>query len=116
LFLLLPEMGRADELRTWLAGEVLPKLVERPGVLGTHLVEGERSTSGTETVEKRLRGGENEFVDWVTLVGGYDAEVLASLRSDPFSEAALAGHGAASSRVRGVYRLVHCVTEADLSG
>ena len=116
MFLLLPEMGRADELRTWLAGEVLPKLVERPGVLGTHLVEGERSTSGTETVEKRLRGGENEFVDWVTLVGGYDAEVLASLRSDPFSEAALAGHGAASSRVRGVYRLVHCVTEADLSG
>jgi hypothetical protein len=114
--LLSPAEGRADELRTWLADGVFPKLAKRPGVLGAHLVEGEKSTSGTETVEKRLRGGETELVDWVILVGGYDAEVLATVRSDPLSEAELAGHGAGSSRVRGVYRLVHCVTEADLPG
>jgi hypothetical protein len=112
--LLSPAMDRADELRTWLAGGVLPELVKRPGVLGAHLVEGEKSTSGTETVEKQLRGGETELVDWVILVGGYDDEVLAAVRSNPLSESALAGRGAASSRVRGVYRLVHCVTEADL--
>ena len=116
MILLSPAEGRADELRTWLAEEVFPELVRRPGVLGAHLVEGEKSTSGTDTVEKRLRGGENEFVDWVVLVGGYDSEVLAAVRSDPLSEAALAGQGAASSRIRGVYRLVHCVTEADLAG
>jgi hypothetical protein len=114
--LLSPAEGRADELRTWLADGVFPKLAKRPGVLSAHLVEGEKSTSGTETVEKRLRGGETELVDWVILVGGYDAEVLATVRSDPLSEAELAGHGAGSSRVRGVYRLVHCVTEADLPG
>ena len=116
MILLSPGTGGADGLRTWLADEVLPGLVKRPGVLGAHLVEGEKSTSGTDTVEKRIRGGENEFVDWVILVGGYDSEVLAALRSDPLSEAALAGRGAASSRIRGVYRLVHCVTEADLPG
>lgn len=114
MILLSPAADRADELRTWLADEVLPKLVEWPGILGAHLVEGERSTSGTDTVEKRLRGGGNEFVDWVILVGGYDSEGLAAVRSDALSDESLAGHGAASSRVRGVYRLVHCVTKADL--
>jgi hypothetical protein len=52
----------------------------------------------------------------VILVGGYDGDVLAAVRSDTLTEAGLAGHGAAASRVRSVYRLVHCVTEADLSG
>lgn len=112
--LLSPAPDRAEELRTWLAHEVLPQMVEQPGVLGAHLIEGERSASGTDTVEKRLRSGGTEFVDWVVLVGGYDSDVLAGARSDALSDENLAEHGAASSRVRGIYRLVHCVTKADL--
>jgi hypothetical protein len=114
MILLSPGADRAEELRRWLAEDVLPKLVERPGILGADLVEGERSTSGTDTAEKRLRSGGTEFVDWVILVGGYDGDALAGVRSDALSEENLAIHGAASSRVRGLYRLVHCVTEADL--
>lgn len=114
MILLSPAADRAEALRAWLAEEVLPKLVERPGNLGAHLVEGERSTSGTDTVEKRLRGGSNEFVDWVVLVGGYDADALAEIRSEPLSDQNCAGNGASSSSVRGIYRLVHCVTKADL--
>jgi hypothetical protein len=114
MILLAPEAGREEALRAWLTGEVLARLVERPGVLGAHLLEGERTASGTDTVEKRLRGGGNEFVDWVILVGGYDSEALAAVRADTLAEAPLAGRGAASSRVRGIYRLMHCVTEADL--
>ena len=112
--LLSPDPGQEEELRGWLAEVVLPRLIDRPGIVGAHLVEGERSASGTDTVEKRLRSGGNELVDWVILVGGYDSEVLAALRADTLSEENLAEHGAASSRVRGVYRLVHCVTTADL--
>ncbi len=114
MILISPAADRAEELRTWLADEVLPKLVERPGILGAHLVEGERSTSGTDTVEKQLRGGGNEFVDWVVLIGGYDGDLLAGIRSDALSHGNFARNGAASSSVRGIYRLVHCVTEADL--
>ena len=114
MILLAPAGGGEEALRGWLAGEALPQLVARPGVLGAHLLEGERSASGTDTVEKRLRGGGTEFVDWVILVGGYISEVLAAVRADALAETPLAGHGAASSRVRGIYRLVHCVTEADL--
>lgn len=114
MILVSPASGREEELRAWLANEVLPTLARRPGVLGAHLVEGERSASGTDTAEKRLRGSGNEFVDWVVLVGGYDREALTAVRADGLSEAALAGHGAAASGVRGLYRLVHCVTKADL--
>ncbi|HSA81257.1 MAG TPA: hypothetical protein VLE23_10565 [Geminicoccaceae bacterium] len=114
MILLAPATGREEELRSWLAERALPQLVPRPGVLGAHLLEGERSASGTDTVEKRLRSGGTEFVDWVILVAGYDAEALAAVPMDALAEATLTDHGAASSRVRGIYRLVHCVTEADL--
>ena len=114
MILLSPAPGRENTLRAWLAEAVLPELVRRPGVLCAHLLEGEPTTSGQETVEKKLRGDANEFVDWVILVGGYASEALAAVRADPLSEAALTEHGASSSRVRGIYQLVHCVTEADV--
>ena len=114
MILLAPAAGGEEALRGWLAEEALPQLVARPGILGAHLLEGERSASGTDTVEKRLRSGSTELVDWVILVGGYDSEALAAVRADALSEATLADHDAASSRLRGIYRLVHCVTEADV--
>jgi hypothetical protein len=114
--LISPDPGRAEALRSWLARSALPELLERQGVLGAHLIEGERTTSGTDTVEKRLRAGGNELVDWVVLIGGYDAEALAAARADTLPDASLAGNGAASSLVRGTWRLVHCITQADLPG
>jgi hypothetical protein len=50
----------------------------------------------------------------VILICGYDSEALEAVRPDALSEAILAEHGAASSRVRGIYRLMHCVSETDL--
>jgi hypothetical protein len=116
MILLSPTPGQEGALRGWLAENALPDLILLPGVLCAHLLEGEPTTSGQETVEKKLRGGDNEFVDWVILVGGYDREALAAIPADPLAEATLAGRGASSSRVRGIYQLVHCVTEADLGG
>ena len=115
VILVAPAAGREGRLRTWLAQHCLPGLVDRQGVLGAHLLEGVRSASGTETVEKRLRSGGNELVDWVILVGGYERGALATVGPEALSEGNLAEQGAASSRVRGIYRFVHCVSKADLS-
>jgi hypothetical protein len=114
MILVAPAADGAERLRTWLARDALPGLLDQPGVLGAHLVEGERTASGTETTEKRLRSGGTEFVDWVILVGGYDAEALATVGAQALSDGALAGHGAASSRIRGSYRFVHCIAKTDL--
>jgi hypothetical protein len=114
MVLVAPGAGGAEQLRSWLARDALPGLLDQPGVLGAHLVEGEHTASGTETTEKRLRSGDTEFVDWVILVGGYDAEALAMVGSDVLSEGILTGHGAAASRIRGIYRFVHCIAKSDL--
>jgi hypothetical protein len=114
MVLVSPASGGDERLRTRLARSALPGLLDRPGVLGAHLLEGERTASGTETAEKRLRSGGTEFVDWVILVGGYDSAALAKVGADVLSEGNLAAQGAAASRIRGIYRFVHCVSKADL--
>jgi hypothetical protein len=114
MVLVSPAAGGDERLRTWLAQSALPGLLDRQGVLGAHLIEGERTASGTETAEKRLRSGGIEFVDWVILVGGYDSEALAKVGADVLSEGNLDAQGAAASRIRGIYRFVHCVSKADL--
>ena len=114
MILVTPAAAREAALRAWLVDDALPQLARRPGILSAHLLEGDPSTSGTDTAEKRLRGGGNEFVDWVLLIGGYDEEALATLAEEVLTAAVLAAQGAAASRVRGIYRLVHCVTEASV--
>jgi hypothetical protein len=115
MILVSPTPGREAALRVWLTKDALPKLTLQPGILGAHLLEGEPTTSGQETVEKRLRADRNEFVDWVILVSGYESDALAAVRMAPLSDAGLAERGASSSQLRGIYRLVHCVTKADLT-
>jgi hypothetical protein len=114
MILVSPASGADAGLRRWLAQSALPALLDRPGVLGAHLVEGERTASGTETAEKRLRSGATEFVDWIILIGGYDPEALRVVGSEALSDVTLSGHGAAASRVRGIYRFVHCIAKSDL--
>jgi hypothetical protein len=105
--------GRGHELGAWLA-ETMPKLVERPGVLGAHYLEGDAAASRTETEEKRLRSGSDAIADQVVLVGGYDADALKELRRTVLAPAALVAQGAAESQQAAVYGLLHCITEADL--
>ena len=65
-------------------------------------------------MEKRLRGDATSSSTRVILVGG-DETSAGAVRADPLSETSLDRYtGASSSRVRGIYRLVDCVTEADL--
>jgi hypothetical protein len=106
--------GRGDELRAWLTEEILPALMREPGVLGAHYLEGDVAASRTETEEKRLRAGADAIADRVILVGGYDADALETIGRTTLSPAALEAHGASVSQAA-VYRLLHCITEADLA-
>jgi hypothetical protein len=105
---------RSDALQRWLA-ETMPAMVERPGVLGAHYLEGALAASRTETEEKRLRAGEDAIADRVVLVGGYDAEALAEVRRTVLAPAALVAQGAEATQQAAIYRLLHCITEADLA-
>lgn len=106
--------GRGDELRIWLTEEILPALVREPGVVGAHYLEGDLAASRTETEEKRLRKGADAIADRVVLVGGYDADALATIGRTTLSPEALEARGATRSQAA-VYRLLHCITQADLA-
>lgn len=106
--------GRGDGLGSWLAA-TMPALVERPGVLGAHFLEGDLAASRTETEEKRLRSGSDAIADRVVLVGGYDAEALDAVRRSVLAPAALVAQGAEEAQQAAVYRLLHCITEPDLA-
>ena len=105
--------GRGEALGGWLA-VTMPTLVERPGVLGAHYLEGDQAASRTETEEKRLRASSDAIADRVVLVGGYDAEALNEVRRSVLAPAALVAQGAEEAQTAAVYRLLHCITEADL--
>ena len=106
--------GRDSELGAWLA-EAVPRLVERAGIIGAHYFEGDAAASRLETEEKRLRESRDAVADRVLLVGGHDAETLEALCGTVLSPTALATRGSAEVRQAAVYRMLHCVSEADLA-
>jgi hypothetical protein len=106
--------GRSGALGRWLT-QAIPALAERPGVLGAHYLEGDLTASRTETEEKRLRAGSDAIADRVILVGGYDADGLAEVRRTVLASAALVAQGAEETQQAAIYRLLHCITEADIA-
>lgn len=60
---LAPDSGQEEALRRLLVGPALPPLVERPGVLGAHLLAADQAASQKPTEEKRLRGTPDRIAD-----------------------------------------------------
>lgn len=110
-----PRPGEADRLRDGLLRELLPELARRPGLAAAHLLVSEPKVMPPQTEEQRMRGGD-AIADWVLLVHGYDAAVVAKLPNDALGPAALVERGAAPGAVAGVYRLDYALTNADRLG
>jgi hypothetical protein len=104
---------RGEELGRWL-GATMAALVQRQGVIGAHYLEGDDAASCTETAEKRLRGGGDAIADRVILVAGYAPDALEEVRRTVLAPAELVAQGAGPSQQAAIYRLSHCITEADL--
>lgn len=105
--------GQDEALGRWL-GEAMAPLAARPGVLGAHYLQGDVAASRTETEEKRLRDGADAIADRVVMLTGYDAGALEDVRWTVLAPDALVAHGAEPAQPSGLYRLLHCITEADL--
>jgi hypothetical protein len=112
---LAPQRASADALRACLVEEFLPQAVERPGIIGAHLLEGDQAASRTGTEEKRLRGAADAMAASVVLIGGYDADALEAARDDMLARERFVAHGAAIAPTVGLYQLLHAITEPDLA-
>jgi hypothetical protein len=109
-----PAAGQARRLRQHLTGQLLPELITKRGLLAAHLLEGDQTASGVATEEKRLRAVPDRTADLAVLLAGYEVDAIRSALAGPLAADALTAHGAAPTRTEGIYRLLHCVTKADL--
>ena len=107
-----PEPGRKSELRAALKAR-MDALVMAPGVAGLHLLQHE-APAIAQTTEQKIRGGD-AAADWVLVVCGYDAAVLAGLAQTDMAEASLTALGARPGTVSGLYALSLSATPADMA-
>ena len=88
-----------------LLDERLPKVLERPGIVGAHLCLADKSASSVKTEEKKARPTAALVPGWVVLVeGGASRERLERATDELLDERSLVAAGAKDAQ-RGVYIL-----------
>ena len=84
----------------------LPKLPQRKGLTGAHLLESQPMAGAPQTAEQKIRGGDDS-ADWVLLVGGYDVEAVnAAAREAPETR---------PGRVAGLYRPSYSLSPGEIA-
>lgn len=101
-------------LATTMAKELLPSLLEQPGVTCAHLLKGDQKASQTETEEKKLRDKPDDIADWVLIAEGYDYDAVVGLRDGILYRNRLADFGIEGEQTVDSYRLLHVMAETDL--
>jgi hypothetical protein len=101
-----PRSGHEEELRAWLVTTALPAAAEHPGIVASHLLEGDAGVStAAKSDEKKLLATPDALVRWVVLVEGIDAAAVEGTCRDLLGAEALARRGAADRVAAGFYRL-----------
>ena len=101
-----PRPGHEEELRSWLVTPALPAAAEHPGIVASHLLEGDAGVStAAKSDEKKLLATPDALVRWVVLVEGIDAAAIEGTCRDLLGAEALARRGAAEAVTLGQYRL-----------
>jgi hypothetical protein len=102
-----------EAFRAAIRAQVLEPALERPGIVGAHLLEGEVAASGGATAEKDLRKEPDKVVGWVLLIEGVGPEALQAARAAVTGDARLTACGApASGMERGLYALQFALSDA----
>jgi hypothetical protein len=94
-------------------GELAAAVVQRPGLVGLHLLRHQAPALAT-TTEQQIRGNADHAADWVVIACGYDLAALRSLDAAELGEAALQAMGAAPGSVRGLYGLAYAAAPPDI--
>lgn len=107
-----PRAGTEEGLGGWLSTDLLPSLPARKGLVAAHLLRDAGPAQGAQTVEQKIRGGDNS-ADWTVLVNGYGTDAVARLAAQELNDAALVAHGAAPGSIARAYSLAYLLTAAN---
>jgi hypothetical protein len=100
-----PAPGREADLEKALRHEILPSMIDVPGVVGIHFGIADAAASDVETKERA--GRPVGIPKWLIMVEATTAEA-ADLACDKIIAADLARHGATADQDRGLYMLQNC--------
>jgi len=98
-----PAAGGDGELARYLTQEALPHAVERPDIVGAHLLVADRSASTMVPVERQ--GRPTIIPNWIVLVEGVSLEAVNGMGDTVLAEQALCQHGCAPGIERDTYSL-----------
>jgi hypothetical protein len=107
-----PSSGRSRSLSKWLA-DAMPKLPQRKGLTGMHLLESQPMAGTPQTTEQKIRGTDAP-ADWVLLVCGYAVEAVKSVLENELASDALEAHGAMPGASEALYRVAYSLTSKDV--
>jgi hypothetical protein len=97
-----PQQDRAADLDKYLRYEVLPPLIDMPGVVGVHLCVADAEASDVETAERK--GRHVAIPKWLIMIESIAADA-ADAACDRIAAGELAKRGAAAGHDRALYML-----------
>ncbi|MFA6266421.1 MAG: hypothetical protein WC670_12010 [Pseudolabrys sp.] len=100
-----PQEDQDDKLERALRHNVLPPVIDIPGVVGVHLCIADRAASDVETAERK--GRKVEIPKWLILIEAVSAEA-ADAGCDAVLAAGLTGLGAGPATERALYMMQFC--------
>jgi len=112
LTLRLPRQDAEEALRAKLSS-ALSRLPLLPGITAAHLLRTD-TPPVRATREQLIRGGD-KHADWIALVSGYDARVVADTVNTQLGGQRLASPGSQADVVSDLFALSYTVTPADMS-
>ena len=95
-------------------GALAAALVQRPGLVGLHLLRHEPPALAA-TTEQRIRGNADRGADRIAVACGYDLAALQALADTELGEAGLQALGAAPGAERQLFTLAYAALPADMA-
>jgi hypothetical protein len=105
--------GDSDTFKAAVAETILRPVSNEPGIVGAHLLQGQKTASQGATVEKKLRVQPDQIADWIVLTEAVEQTSITAIRRGIASDDTFIRQGA-NSIERGLYRLQFALTKSEL--
>ncbi len=101
-----PDPGRSRPLIEWLRDIMLPRAIQRSGMVGAAALENDLEVANAPVQEKSMDHPKAEEIEWVVLLEGTDAGTTGATARMLFKLSALKAFGVTAPPVVGTYRLL----------
>ncbi|NLS08065.1 hypothetical protein HGP14_33255 [Rhizobium sp. P32RR-XVIII] len=93
---------------------IIVDALDRPGVVGAHLLQGDPKASNQQTAEKKLRDKADEIASWILLIEAVGPEAFDRLQADLDLPNRLGASGCDEPHRKGTYLLQYALSNNQL--